>query len=47
MSQDGRMLRNFPNTANGTILALGDISAGIYHLISPETGISKKIIILP
>ena len=47
MGQDGRMLRNFPNTANGSILALGDISAGIYHLISPETGISKKIIILP
>jgi hypothetical protein len=47
MSQDGRMLRNFPNTANGTILALGGVSAGIYHLVSPETGVSKKIIILP
>lgn len=47
MGQNGRILRNFPNTGNDTSLNLGGISAGIYHLISPETGVSKKIIILP
>lgn len=47
MNTEGRIIRSFPATSNGGILSLGSLSAGMYLLTSPETGITRKIIIQP
>ncbi|MBM3399231.1 MAG: T9SS type A sorting domain-containing protein [Bacteroidetes bacterium] len=47
MNAEGRIVRNFPGTFDGQVLSLGGLSAGIYLLASPETGITQKFIIQP
>jgi hypothetical protein len=47
LNTEGRILRHLKSLSDGDTISLSNLSAGIYFLISPETGITQKLIIQP
>jgi hypothetical protein len=47
MNTEGKILRHMSRMKNGDNVSLTGLSAGMYLLVSPETGITKKLILQP